>query len=929
MATIVQPYNPWKEQLALTALGNVAGNILSDLWQSHRQNEQNRKANAFRGQLQQNLQNNAQPEISLMPKEAPQGYNSNPWANALHQNYTPLTAFDIGTSTVGKSPSIQDIVQGADSLAASKRFSMLSPELVQGVKNSMIQQAETQRLRELQNNFADMFRNAKTPAEQMRALILANLHGFGDKAIAPFSQWAAHSTPHHQYQEIKAEDKIFAVDYDPADGSMRQGAAVNVGVNPTNKYVADSSARASNYSADRSANAHMYGSNLAADTARQELAFREYQQTMTDFDNQLKSINDSIAAHLSALEGIENENAREAYRVRYIAPLEQQKAKLTAERDALQENYRRGLGFGGSQATQGTTGTQTPQNPAKSNDVWFGLVGSPKGISIHPHGTFGYDRGDHKHGGIDITGVSEGTDIRPMPEMGSSFIVRQAYKSNSYGNNIVIESDRKINGKSLKFRIAHMQDGSLNLKPGQTIKAGDIIGKVGSTGRSTGPHIHLEVMVDGHLVDPQTFFQQFPLDNTPQTTATQQQPQTQQQPTTQSQPDREVMRDKDGTVIYQSELDEMIREGAKQGLEPNGVIHGLRRKGFEYIPEKRNVTSVAPALNWSPSYMGGIPQGQALTSAPLPDVQPVKPDSSAPSSTVTALNDTGSHENPFSRPNVQDWHEPLNPAPVHPVSADANPWSYVQQNTSPAWSSFDIHQPILGGQRQQPLPQQQTVSNDSRLSPLFSGKAINAVSDFLQGLNLTSGDENAVIPSMHEKGFFQYTDNPIPNDPRYNPHVSFPQGLPAGNAYNPQPGEFPNNFSDKNRRNFIPDIPTGYYRGGVETRPWSFADWFNRYANNEISFRPPLSALSYAQNPSNKSLRYYSGNMAGGLLPENAYDREKIDGEYQFLDTQLTALNGELPYWYGGPLSDDAYQLNFLLNSLGVTADKYPYIKRY
>ena len=144
MATIVQPYNPWKEQLALTALGNVAGNILSDLWQSHRQNEQNRKANAFRGQLQQNLQNNAQPDISLMPKEAPQGYNSNPWANAFHQNNSPLTAFDIGTSTVGKTPSIQDIVQGADSLAASKRFSMLSPELVQGVKNSMIQQAENQ-----------------------------------------------------------------------------------------------------------------------------------------------------------------------------------------------------------------------------------------------------------------------------------------------------------------------------------------------------------------------------------------------------------------------------------------------------------------------------------------------------------------------------------------------------------------------------------------------------------------------------------------------------------------------------------------------------------------------------------------------------------------------------------------------------------------
>ena len=43
------------------------------------------------------------------------------------------------------------------------------------------------------------------------------------------------------------------------------------------------------------------------------------------------------------------------------------------------------------------------------------------------------------------------------------------------------------------------------MKVGQHIKIGQIIGRVGSTGRSTGPHLHYETRIDGDAVDPQKF----------------------------------------------------------------------------------------------------------------------------------------------------------------------------------------------------------------------------------------------------------------------------------------------------------------------------------------------------------------------------------------------------------------------------------------
>ena len=63
------------------------------------------------------------------------------------------------------------------------------------------------------------------------------------------------------------------------------------------------------------------------------------------------------------------------------------------------------------------------------------------------------------------------------------------------GVRVVIDSI--VDGELISTNYAHMQYGSLRVQPGQVIKLGDVVGAVGTTGRSTGPHLHFEVLLNG------------------------------------------------------------------------------------------------------------------------------------------------------------------------------------------------------------------------------------------------------------------------------------------------------------------------------------------------------------------------------------------------------------------------------------------------
>jgi murein DD-endopeptidase MepM/ murein hydrolase activator NlpD len=73
--------------------------------------------------------------------------------------------------------------------------------------------------------------------------------------------------------------------------------------------------------------------------------------------------------------------------------------------------------------------------------------------------------------------------------------VRTAAADGDRGNVVVLD-----HGNGIESRFHHL--GDIAVKPGQRIAKGDTIGTVGSTGKSTGPHVHFEVRDNGEPIDP-------------------------------------------------------------------------------------------------------------------------------------------------------------------------------------------------------------------------------------------------------------------------------------------------------------------------------------------------------------------------------------------------------------------------------------------
>lgn len=97
------------------------------------------------------------------------------------------------------------------------------------------------------------------------------------------------------------------------------------------------------------------------------------------------------------------------------------------------------------------------------------------------------------HAGVDIGGGYNA----PIVATADGIVVFSGYRY-GYGNMVEV---RHAGGFATRY--AHLN--SSKARNGQQVKAGDVVGLMGSTGRSTGPHLHFEILMDDHKVDPTPF----------------------------------------------------------------------------------------------------------------------------------------------------------------------------------------------------------------------------------------------------------------------------------------------------------------------------------------------------------------------------------------------------------------------------------------
>jgi len=118
-----------------------------------------------------------------------------------------------------------------------------------------------------------------------------------------------------------------------------------------------------------------------------------------------------------------------------------------------------------------------------------GYVTSYFGPTTHP-----FTKQWYLHKGIDIA-YSRGTKV---VSTANGKVIEKGFDANGYGNYIVIKHKY-----GFYTRYAHMD--KVHVKEGQNVQQGEVVGTLGNTGLSTGPHLHYEVRIGSQVVDPRRY----------------------------------------------------------------------------------------------------------------------------------------------------------------------------------------------------------------------------------------------------------------------------------------------------------------------------------------------------------------------------------------------------------------------------------------
>jgi murein DD-endopeptidase MepM/ murein hydrolase activator NlpD len=121
-----------------------------------------------------------------------------------------------------------------------------------------------------------------------------------------------------------------------------------------------------------------------------------------------------------------------------------------------------------------------------------------------PDAGFGAKRKGHRHQGQDLAAASGTPVIAPY----RGVVTAVQYQAKGAGRYVVID------GEDYDYVFMHLRTGSIVVRQGERVRTGQAVGEVGSTGESSGPHLHFELWLGawydgGHPIDPLPLLQQW------------------------------------------------------------------------------------------------------------------------------------------------------------------------------------------------------------------------------------------------------------------------------------------------------------------------------------------------------------------------------------------------------------------------------------
>lgn len=224
----------------------------------------------------------------------------------------------------------------------------------------------------------------------------------------------------------------------------------------------------------------------AAEKERLMGQLEEQYEELEDAKLSLKEEQQILAGEAESLEKAKQLAQNEKSRLEQLAK-EEAAAKKAASASGSKASSNSGStsSGSGSNSSSNSSSAQVSDNGGGSFG-WpaNGRLSSPFGPRIHPI----TKEVGKMHKGLDIA-ASSGSPVSAS----ASGVVNTAGWMGGYGNTITVS--HYIGGKSYTTLYAHLS--SISVSPGQSVTRGQVIGAVGSTGNSTGPHLHFEVHVGG------------------------------------------------------------------------------------------------------------------------------------------------------------------------------------------------------------------------------------------------------------------------------------------------------------------------------------------------------------------------------------------------------------------------------------------------